>query len=278
MAEITAEIVKTLRETTGVSMMECKKALVEAGGDMTTATRILREKGIAVAAKKATRATNQGLIGSVVNADASAGSLIEVNCETDFVAKNDNFKAFVNGLAGKACETDSPVADMAKAEVAAKIAQIGENIVVRRNTRLTVAGKGRIASYIHLGGKVGVLVDVGCEKDTTVSSPVFVELAKDITLQVAAANPTYLTSADVPADVIKGEREIYAKQVTGKPANVIDKIVDGKLKKFFSDVCLVDQLFVKEQKMTVTQLVEQKSKELGDKICIRKFVRYQMGA
>ena len=277
MAEVTAKMVQELREATNVSMMECKRALVEAEGNMEKANRILRERGMAVAAKKASRTANQGLIASAASADGKTASLIEVNSETDFVARNEGFKAFVETLAKRALTTDGNLADEVTAEVTAKVAEIGENIVVRRNVRFAVGGAGKVGAYIH-GGKVGVLVELGCTKEATVASETFLELLRDLTLHVAACSPRYLTSAEIPADVVTAEREIYAKQVTDKPANVIDKIVDGKVRKFFSEVCFVDQLFVKEQKMTVTQILEQKGKALGDKLSIRRFVRYQLGA
>jgi elongation factor Ts len=277
MAEISAEMVKELRDATNVSMMECKRALAEAGGDMAKATKLLRERGMAVAAKKASRTANQGLVASLIADDGKTGSLVEVNCETDFVARNPNFQAFVAELAKKACATDASLAEEMKTQVTAKIAEIGENIVLRRNTRYILGGSGKIASYIHLGGKVGVLLEVSCGKAETVKSPAFEELAKDLTLQIAASSPKWLTSAEVPADVIASEREIYAKQVTGKPANIIDKIVDGKLKKFYGEMCLVDQPFVKEPKQSITQLIAAKSKDLGDTIAVKRYVRYQVG-
>lgn len=164
-----------------------------------------------------------------------------------------------------------------KSEVAAKVVEIGENIVVRRNVRYALSGGGKIASYIHLGGKVGALVEVGCTKAETVKNAAFDELVKDLTLQIAASSPKWLTSKDVTADVIASEREIYAKQVTGKPANIVDKIVDGKLKKFYSEVCLMEQMFVKEQKQSITQLLGAKGKQLNDTITIKRYVRYQLG-
>lgn len=277
MSDITAAQVKALREATNVSMMECKHALVEAKGDMEKATRLLRERGIAVAAKKASRSANQGVIVSGVTEDGRAASLVEVNCETDFVAKNDIFKAFARCLARRACDMDGSLADEVKEEVTAKITETGENIVVRRNERFVLRGTGGIASYIHLGGKVGALIEVGCEKNDTVETDTFKELIKDLTLHVAACSPRYLTSNEVPGDVIRSEREIYAAQVKNKPPDVVNKIVDGKLQKFFAEVCLEDQEFVKESKQRISALLAAKSKELGDNIIIRRFLRYQLG-
>jgi elongation factor Ts len=277
MPDITAEMVKQLRESTNVSMMECKKALVEASGDMQLATRILREKGIATATRKATRATNQGVVASATAGDGRSASLIEVNCETDFVARNQTFVSFAGELARRACETDGPLAEEVKALVTAKIAEIGENIVVKRNVRFVAAGHGKLSTYIHLGGKVGVLLEMGCEKEETLGKEEFLSVLKDVTLHVAACAPKYLTSAEVPASEIATEREIYAKQVKDKPPQVVEKIVDGKLKKYFTDVCLIEQPFVKDPKVSVRALLSAKSKELGDNLSLRRFMRYQMG-
>lgn len=277
MAEITASLVKKLRDATNVSMMECKRALVDTGGDMEKATKLLRERGIAIAARKASRAANQGLIASATAEEGRAVSLIEVNCETDFVARNENFRAFVDDLARKSCATDGNLADEVKDEVTAKIAEIGENIIVKRNIRYLLENRGKIASYIHPGGKVGVLIEVSCEKDETATGDAFKELVKDLTLHIAACNPQHLTSDDVPPGIIESEREIYAKQVKDKPPQIIDKIVNGKLKKFFTEVCLVDQGFVKEPKQSVSSLLAAKSRELDDTLRIRRFVRYELG-
>lgn len=277
MAEITAALVKQLRDATNVSMMECKRALTDAGGDMDAATRLLREKGIATAAKKATRTANQGLVSAIVADDKKSGAIIEINCETDFVARNPDFVSFVNDLTAKANQIDGSLADAVKDKVVQKITEIGENIVVKRNVRFVMKGTGAVASYIHMGGKVGVLLEVACGRQETVNSDVFAEAVKDITLHIAACSPKCLTSVEVPADLIKSEREIFAKQVEGKPANIIDKIVDGKMSKFFSEICLVDQPFVKEPKQSVTQFLAEKSKTAGDNITITRFVRYQLG-
>jgi elongation factor Ts len=278
MVEVSANLVKQLREATNVSMMECKRALVEAGGDMEKATKLLRERGMAVAAKKAGRATNQGLIASAARADQKIVSLIEINCETDFVARNEVFKTFVDVVATRALSTDGELAAEMQDDVTQKITEIGENMGLRRNVRFVLSGKGKVASYIHLGGKVGVLVELACEKDETAANPVFEELVKDLTLHVAATSPRYLTPSDVPSDVIAAEKEIFAVQMKDKPANMVDKIVEGKVQKFFSDVCFINQLFVKDDKLTITQLLARNGKELGDTLVVKRFVRYQLGA
>lgn len=275
MTEISASLVKELREETGVGMMECKRALVDAGGDKQKAVKLLRERGMAIAGKKASRTANQGVVAARI--EPKLGVMIEVNCETDFVARNEKFQAFVGRLLDRAREVPGDLAEAVKDEVAAKIAEIGENIIVRRNIRYAVTGPGIVAGYIHLGGKVGVLVEVGCQKPETERAEAFREMVKDITLHIAACNPSYLVRQDVPADTLKSEREIYAKQVQNKPANIIDKIVDGKMVKFYSQVCLVEQGFVKDPEKTVAELLAAKGKELDDTIAIRRFVRYQVG-
>jgi len=276
MADITAAMVQELREATNVGMMECKRALVEAGGNKDQAIRLLRERGMAIAAKKATRAANQGLIAAA--GDSKTGALIEINCETDFVAKNENFQKFVKAMANQALSIpDGKITEVTKSEMAAKIAEIGENLIAKRNISYKLQGSGLVATYIHLNGKLGVMVELGCGKDASATSPVVQELAKDITLHVAACSPRYLVSKEVPADVVAAEREIYAKQVVGKPANIVDKIVDGKMAKFYSQVCLIDQGFVKDPDTSITKLLEAKGKEVGDTLTIRRFVRWQLG-
>ncbi|MEI6971684.1 MAG: translation elongation factor Ts [bacterium] len=277
MAEITSELVRELREETNLGMMECKKALVDADGDKQKAIRLLRERGTLVAQKKSARVANQGLVASVIKPDGKTGSLVEVNCETDFVARNSTFIDLVNGLATKACESDANLAETDKEAVVALIAKLGENMVIRRSARFVLSGTGTVACYIHLGGKIGVLVEAGCGNETTVRADVFKETVRDVAMHIAASNPSYLDAAAVPADVVASERDICAKQVQGKPANIVDKIVDGKMKKFYAEVCLVDQGFVKDPKVAISQYLEARSKELGDKITIRRFLRFQVG-
>jgi elongation factor Ts len=278
MAAITAQMVQELREATNVGMMECKRALTEAGGDKDKAIRLLRERGVAIAAKKASRVANQGLIAAATRG-GKTGALIEINCETDFVAKNAAFQEFVKSLANKAMDMeDNTIGEATKGEMVAKVAEIGENLVAKRNTRFVLQGSGLIATYIHLNGKLGVMLELGCTKEASAGSPVLQELAKDLALHVAACSPRWLVRSEVPADVVQAEREIYAKQVVGKPAQIVDKIVDGKLGKFYSQVCFVEQGFVKDPDISVTKLLEAKGKELGDTLTLRRFVRFQVGA
>jgi len=275
---ITASQVKELRDATSVSMMECKKALVETDGDFDAAMKILRARGAAVAAKRASKEANQGLIAAAATEDGNTIAIVEVNSETDFVARNEDFIKFTATVAAKALESDAPIAEVMNDELMDQVAAMGENLKLRRNTRYQLSGTGKVASYIHMGGKVGVMIEVGCEKDGTSETPAFNELVRDLTLHIAAAAPAYLTSDEIPADVIEEERKIFVKQVEGKPENIIDNIVKGKLNKFFAEKCFINQGFVKEPKQSITQLLEEKGKELGDTLTIKRFVRYQLGA
>ncbi len=271
---IDAQLVKTLREKTNAGLMECKRALGESNGDIEGAIDILRKKGTATAAKKADREAKDGIIAQVILPGAKVGVLVEVNCETDFVAKNDSFKAFCDEIAAKIAV--QPDADLESDRVAA-VQKIGENVRIRRSARLEVAGNGLVAAYIHTGGKVGVLVEVGAEKDATAQSEDFKQLVRDITLQIAAANPVSVDRSAVPPALVARERDVYRGQVAGKPANIIEKIVDGKMDKFYSQSCLLDQSFIKNPDVTISQLLEEKSKALGEKLTIRSFIRYMVG-
>ncbi len=280
MAELTTAMITDLRARTNAGMMDCKKALQEANGDMDAAIKLLRERGQAIQVKRAAKEANQGLICAAVSADGQVMALAETNCETDFVAKTDGFKKFAARVADKVLAGDENVAETMKDDLVGIVAATGENVKIRRVARYVLAGAGRLESYIHMGGKVGVLVEVACGKMQTAASPAFAELIHDLALQVAAAAPRWLDGASVPADVIAGEKDIYRTQVTGKPANIIEKILDGKIKKFFGEACLVDQVFVKDESKskTIAQLVAETGKQVGDTLIVRRFVRYQLGA
>lgn len=275
--EITASLVKELRDETNLGMMECKRALQESGGDKDKAVRLLRERGMAIAGKKAERVAKEGRVAADIYDNGRTGVMIEVNCETDFVAKNENFQGFVADLLAHAKGIDGSLAESAKDKVVAKIAEIGENIIVRRNVKYAVEGQGTVAGYIHLGGKVGVLLEVGCDKPETTQADAFKEAVKDVTLHIAAANPQFLARADVSPEAVQAEREIYAKQVEGKPANIVDKIVGGKLEKFYSQIVLLEQGFVKDPDQTVSDMLAARGKEVGDTLVIRRFTRFQVG-
>jgi elongation factor Ts len=277
MAEITAANVAKLREMTGVGMMECKKALVEAQGDMEKAVDNLRKSGAASAAKKSLRDAREGVIAQHITPGGKSGVLVEVNCETDFVARNDSFRAFCDEIAKKIAA--NPSVDL-EADRQAAVSKIGENIKITRNARLEVNGNGLVAAYIHTGGKVGVLVEVGAGKAETTNREEFKQLVKDITLQIAAGHPHAVSREQVPADVVAKEREIAAQsdRLKGKPAQAMEKILAGVLDKFFQTYCLVDQGFVKRNsEVSVKDHVAEVAKQLGDEITIRHFVRFQVG-
>jgi elongation factor Ts len=272
---IDAQLVKTLREKTNAGLMECKRALAETGGDLEAAIDVLRKKGAASAAKKADREAKEGVIAQAIAPGAKVGVIVEVNCETDFVAKNEQFRGFTDELAKKIAAT--PNADLEPDRVAA-VQKCGENIQIRRHSRIEVTDHGLVAAYIHTGGKVGVLVEVGADKDATTAHEDFKQLVRDITLQIAAANPVCIDRTEVPADLVARERAIYADQVPkDKPAPMIEKIIDGKMGKFYSGACLLEQAFIKNPDQTINQLLAEKSKALGDKITIRRFLRYMVG-
>jgi len=282
MPDITAAAVNNLRAITGVGMMDCKKALAETNGDVDAAVKLLRERGVAVAAKRAEKVANQGAVMAKASADGKVIAMVEVNCETDFVARNEGFQTFVKQVVETAVANPADVAEVMAGDLTAKIAQTGENMKIRRSVRYTLDGVGKLSSYIHMGGKVGVILDVACGKPETVASPLFAELCNDLCLQIAAAMPKYVAPADVTAEEIASEREIYAKQMEGqnKPANIIEKIVDGKMGKFYSDICLLEQEFVKaaDSKVVIKDVVAKVAKDCGDSISVRKFTRYQLGA
>ena len=276
MAEITPALVGKLREMTNAGLMACKNALVESNGDLDGAVDILRKKGAASAAKKADREAKEGLIAQAVLPGARVGVLVEINCETDFVARNEGFKTACDELARKIAS--QPGVDLESDRVAL-VAKIGENIQVRRHARLEVQGNGLVAAYIHTGGKVGVLVEVGANKDGTAATEEFKQLVRDITLQIAAAHPTAVSREQVPAELIQKERDIAAQSdaLKGKPAAAMENILKGKLDKFLQGICLVDQGFVKNPDLTVKQHVDSVGKALGDEITVRGFVRFQVG-
>jgi elongation factor Ts len=275
MAEITAAQVGKLREMTGAGLMDCKKALGDAKGDLGVAVDILRKKGAATAVSKASREAREGLIAQYLAPGGRLGVLVEVNCETDFVARNDIFKQFAEEVARKLAADPNVNLD---AEREATVAKIRENIKIPRHARMEVSGNGMVAAYIHTGAKVGVLVEVGAGKEGTVANDDFRQLVKDITLQIAAGHPLAVSRDQVPADVLAKEKEIAAEQVKNKPPQAIAKIIEGKLEKFFQTYCLVDQGFVKKNsEVSVKEHLGGIAKQLGDEITIRRFVRFQVG-
>ena len=275
MAEITAAAVGKLREMTNAGLMDCKRALTEAKGDLSAAVDILRKKGVATAEGKASREAREGVIVQHIVPGSQVGVLVEINCETDFVAKNETFRAFCDEIARKLAI--DPQASLEADRVAA-VAKIGENIKISRHQRFEVSGNGLIAAYIHTGAKVGVLVEVGAGRESTVGTDEFKQLVRDITLQIAAAHPIAVSREQVDPALVAKEREIAAEQVKNKPPQALAKIVEGKLEKFFQNKCLLDQGFVKRNsEVTVKEHLGGVAKQLGDEITIRRFIRFQLG-
>lgn len=280
---ITAQMVKELRETTGAGMMDCKKALQEAEGNMERAIDLLREKGLSKAAKKSDRVAAEGLVAIEINADNTVGAIVEINSETDFVAKNEDFKTFVKDVAEMALATEKEdVAGLltethkegALSEVLNnRIATIGEKLDIRRFAKIST--DGQIAGYIHGGGKIGVLVELETEaRDADVLA-----MGRDIAMQVAAMNPKYVSKDDVDPEYIAHETEILTQQALneGKPANIVEKMIKGRLEKQLKEVCLVEQTFVKNPDLTIKQLVADVAKKVGSEIKVARVVRFEVG-
>jgi elongation factor Ts len=282
---ISAADVKKLRDQTGAGMMDCKVALEEANGNFEDATTILRKKGLASAAKKAGRATSEGLIGYRLSGDASTGTLVEVNCESDFVARTEDFQQLIKDVldaidkAGSAATPEwlKDPAGPVQQRVAATIGKLGENMAVPRFARFT--GQGFVGQYIHLGGKIGVQIEFGGVTPAVAARDEFKTLVKELAMQVAAASPAYVSRTSVPTEALEKERAIYRAQMenSGKPANVIDKIVEGKLGSYYSQVVLPDQPSIRDPKMTVAQVLSAANKELGAPVSVTRFVRLKVG-
>lgn len=288
MAEIKAAMVKELREMTGAGMMECKKALVEAEGDIDKAVDVLRAMGVAKSIKKAGRATNEGAIAAFVSEDGKVAALAEVKCETDFVSGTDKFKALVGKVAQaaaiaapadiealKASEVDG---ETVEAVILEGIHNIGENMTLTRFARREAAA-GAIASYIHMGGKIGTLVEFAFNNPATAEAEAFKTMAHDVAMQVAAAKPVCATREEMPAETIEHEMSIYRAQAaeSGKPEAIQEKMALGRLEKFYQEATLVDEAFVKNPDVTVGQLVAGVAKELGDEISVKGFELFVLG-
>ncbi len=286
---ITASLVKELREKTNVGMMECKKALTETNGDLEAAIKYLRERGIAKAAGKADREASEGIIAARLSEDGKTGILIEVNCETDFVSRNEGYVKFVDEIADVLAASSAKNLEEALAVkhgdltiedfVKAKVLELGENIRLRKFERFDLQDNGAIAQYIHMGGKVGVLLEVGAANGDTAAKEEFRDLVKDVTLHIAAAAPKGLNREEISGETIEAEKDIFRVQLAneGKPAEMIEKIIMGKIGKFFSESVLLEQAFVKDPDTTIKKLVEAKGKEVGDTLVIRRFVRFGLG-
>ncbi len=288
MADITPQMVKELRVKTDAGMMDCKKALVECDGDMDAAVKYLREKGIAKAAKKADREANEGVVTTLV--EGKDGIIFEINCETDFCSKGDKFRALVAeigaALKASAAKTLDEALNVAingttvEKYLAEQCAAIGENMKFRKYARYTLEGEGTIASYIHMGGKVGVLLQVACGNAATAEAEGFRTMCKDITLHIAACAPKSVDSTSLDPAFVAEEQEIAKAQLLaeGKPEALLEKILPGKLKALYKQSCLMSQEFVKDPSVTVEKLVANVGKELGDTLSVVSFERFQLGA
>lgn len=288
MANFTSQDVMKLREQTGVGMMDCKKALVQTDGNFEEAVKYLREKGMASAAKKASRVAAEGLVKCVVSDDKKVAVAVEVNCETDFVARSDQFIALIGNIANHLLQSNATTVEEVLAEnyyadpsktlsvlVAEATASIGEKISLRRFTKYVQNANGLIASYIHMGGSIGVLCQISCDKvDGAVA-----ELAQNVCMQIAASKPQVISIADVDASQLDSEREILTAQAKneGKPEAVIAKMVEGRIHKYYKEVCLLEQEYVRDSALSVKQVIADVEKSVGCKIAVDRFVRYEMG-
>jgi elongation factor Ts len=287
MADITAAMIKELRERSGAGMSACKGALVESTGDMERAIEILREKGLAAAAKKAGRIAAEGLVNVAVSADRKKAAAVEVNIETDFAAKGLGFINYVNAVSAHILKSNAKTVEelldeswigestTVRDELTQKIATIGENINIRRFERFIVDGDGAIIEYIHAGGKVGVMIEFA----TTVPAESLIEVGRNLCMQIAAMSPQFVSRADVSAEFIAHEREILTQQAIneGKDLKIAEKMVEGRLNKELKEFCLLEQLYVKDDDMTVQAYLDSVAKSFGADIAVKRFVRFEKG-
>ncbi len=286
---ITAAQINELRKTTGAGMLDCKKALEEVGGDIEKAVDLLRKKGLAAASKKAGRAATEGMVAAAVSANGNTGILVEINSETDFVAKNDKFQDFVKQVADHVLQKNpsnledlmaQPFAGDSSKNVQTLLTEaisvIGENMQIRRFVSFTVADKGMVGTYIHAGGKIGVLVEAAFEGT---ADEKLAGCIKDIAMHIAAASPAYLQRSEVPTDVLEREKDIYRDKArqTGKPDNIIEKIIEGQINKFYGDICLLEQAFVKDPDKSIQKYLDETGKALGGIITLKRFTKFVLG-
>jgi len=274
MSAISKDDVLNLREKTGAGLIDCKRALVESNGDIDEAISILRKKGVASAAKKAGRDAGEGIVAQCLSEDRTKGILVEVNCETDFVAKNDDFVSFASDVARQLLA--NPDADL-EAQRTEQVAKIGENIRISRSSTLAPNATGLVESYVHTGGKVAVLLTLGSSTTEAANSENVKLLAKDLCMHIAATSPVCVSRDEVPADLVANEKEIALAQAEGKPPQAIEKIVQGKLDKYFANSCFLEQSFVKDPDHSIKGLLEKTGKEIGAELSVEKFVRFQVG-
>lgn len=289
---VTAAQINELRKATGAGMLDCKKALEETDGDFEKAVDFLRTKGLAAAAKKAGRAATEGMVAAFISDDLKSGVLLEVNSETDFVAKNDKFQGFVASigqhiLATSPADVDAMLAQTFSADASKtvqtylneSISIIGENIQIRRFVKFDVEGDGCIGSYIHAGGKIGVLVQIAGPAVTAANKDVLQGFTKDIAMHSAAAAPAFVCRDQVPTDVLDREKEVYRAKAkeSGKPDAIIEKIIDGQINKYYADICLIEQAFVKDTDKTIQQVAKECSAAAGGNVSITRFERFVLG-
>ncbi|MDC0363497.1 translation elongation factor Ts [Opitutales bacterium] len=271
---INKDSVMALREKTGAGLIDCKRALGESNGDMEEAVSILRKKGVATAAKKSGRSASEGMIAQAISEDRSKGILVEVNCETDFVAKNDDFVDFSNEIANELLS--SPTADFEEKRTE-QVAKIGENIKISRSETLAPETSGLVESYVHTGAKVAVLLSLGSDSSEVHSNELVVSMAKDICMHIAATSPVCVSRDEVPSELVDKEKEIAQAQAEGKPPQAVEKIISGKLEKYFAGVSLLEQPFVKNPDQSIQQFVDEVGKEIGSQLKVEKFLRFQVG-
>lgn len=274
---ITAAMVKELRDKTGAGMMDCKKALTECEADVEKALDWLRQKGLSKAAKRADRATSEGVIASATSADGKVSAIVEVMTETDFVARGEKFQDFAKHVAQEVAANNPENLDAFQDSMNELAASTGEKTVLGRFVRMSIEGEGVIGTYVHSNGKLAVLVEVDTDKpaDATVA-----EFAKNVAMQIAASNPLALDADSLDPALLEREREVYRQKALaeGKPEKIIDKIAEGAVKKYCKEVCLLDQPYIRDDKMTVQDLLKATAKAAGCSISISKFVRIQLGA
>lgn len=282
--EISAKTVKELRDRTQVGMMDCKKALQECEGDLEKAVDWLRQKGLSKAAKRADRATSEGVIASKASADNRSAAMVEVMCETDFVSRGEQFQNFAKSVVDVVFEKKPADHDALMGLVGDKlndlIAATGENMTIGRHVNMEVKGNGLVGMYIHSNGKIGVMVELETGNADSAGKPELLELAKNVAMQVAAANPAALDSSSLDQSLVDREREVYRQKTLdeGKPAAIVDKIVEGRINKFYQEVCLLSQPYIRDDKQSITEVVDACGKSLGDKVTVKQFVRLQLGA
>ncbi len=299
---ISADMVKKLRDQTGVGMMDCKKALTETNGDYEKATTLLREKGIAVAAKRESRMASEGVIGTYISDDSQTGVLVELNCETTFVAKTDEFITLAGNIAKHIAHTSPSIISTANVDeliaqpffedpsqaikdvVNTLVAKLGEKTTVTRFVRIDVGGpdhesNGAIGSYIHMGNQIGVMVEMNCESEEIAASEGISQLAKDLAMHISWSTPEFMEVCEIPADVIEKERDVHRQWAIkeGKPEQIIEKIVDGRMKEYYSRACLVEQAFIKDDSMTISDLIKTFMRDAGETVNIAGFARFRVG-